>query len=274
MSKAIVKIDEFIKLSKTEEVLPSAFTRMKSVRISTVDKIMAKENDNISEIDLLKGVKLVKNGYVCLVGLVVSGEWNLPDNCRGGVSICLIDKRMQRHNEATLGSYTTKASKKNFSFKLIPNYSITSQDAERRPWEVMVNIRGVAMSEGWCPLSLEFVSVCIVHKNNVRKGLREKVTAVSEDDAIELTEDVVEEFIEAVPMARRLQNLRKPKYNKEKENKNFVNRSNMSASRPVGLEKNKNLNIVRKGYRSDNSLGVTDMSRDGSSSEISSDSFI
>lgn len=190
------------------------------------------------------------------------------------MSICLIDKRMQRHNEATLGSYTTKASKKNFSFKLIPNYSITSQDAERRPWEVMVNIRGVAMSEGWCPLSLEFVSVCIVHKNNVRKGLREKVTAVSEDDAIELTEDVVEEFIEAVPMARRLQNLRKPKYNKEKENKNFVNRSNMSASRPVGLEKNKNLNIVRKGYRSDNSLGVTDMSRDGSSSEISSDSFI
>ena len=25
-------------------------------------------------------------GYVCLVGLVVSGEWNLPDNCRGIVS--------------------------------------------------------------------------------------------------------------------------------------------------------------------------------------------
>ena len=80
-SKSIVNIKEFINMSKAEEVLPAALTRMKSVRISTVDKIMATDNDNISEVDLLKGVKLIKNGYVCLVGLVVSGEWNLPDNC-------------------------------------------------------------------------------------------------------------------------------------------------------------------------------------------------
>ena len=48
-----------------------------------------------------QGVKLVKNGYVCLAGLVVSGEWNLPDNCRGGVSVCIVDKRMKRSKEAT-----------------------------------------------------------------------------------------------------------------------------------------------------------------------------
>ncbi|BDB16632.1 movement protein [Scopolia mild mottle virus] len=206
-----VKIDEFINLSKTEEILPAALTRVKSVRVSSVDKIIARDNDSISEVDLLKGVKLVKNGYVNLVGLVVSGEWNLPDNCRGGVSICLIDRRMKRHSEATLGSYTAKACKKNFSFKLIPNYSVTTQDAERRPWEVMVNIKGVEMEEGWCPLSLEFVSVCIVHKNNVRKGLREKVTSVSEDNSIELTEKVVDDFFESVPMARRLHNFKKKK---------------------------------------------------------------
>jgi len=47
-------------MSKMEEVLPAALTRMKSVRISTVDKIMATDNDNISEVDLLKGVKLIK----------------------------------------------------------------------------------------------------------------------------------------------------------------------------------------------------------------------
>nr|AIX94571.1 movement protein [Yellow tailflower mild mottle virus] len=203
-----VKINEFINLSKTEEILPAMFTRMKSVRISTVDKVVAKENDSVSEVDLLKGVKLVKNGYVNLVGLVVSGEWNLPDNCRGGVSVCLVDRRMTRHSEATLGSYTAPACKKNFSFKLIPNYSVTTADAERRPWEVMVNIKGVAMAEGWCPLTLEFVCVCIVHKTNVRTGLREKVTSVSEGSSIELTEDVVDEFFESVPMARRLQNLR------------------------------------------------------------------
>lgn len=211
-----VKIDDFINLSETEKVLPALFTRVKSVRVSTVDKIMAIENDSISDVDLLKGVKLVKNGYVNLVGLVVSGEWNLPDNCRGGVSICLVDRRMKRHNEATLGSYTAKACKKNFSFKLIPNYSVTTADAERRPWEVLVNIKGVAMEEGWCPLSLEFVSVCIVHKNNVRKGLREKITAVSGDNSLELTEAVVDEFIENVPMARRLKTFRSRKPKKEK----------------------------------------------------------
>lgn len=266
-SKSIVNIEEFINISKAEEVLPAALTRMKSVGISTVDKIMATDNDNISEVDLLKGVKLIKNGYVCLVGLVVSGEWNLPDNCRGGVSVCLIDKRMQRHNEATLGSYTAKASKKNFSFKLIPNYSITSQDAERRPWEVMVNIRGVAMEEGWCPLSLEFVSVCIVHKNNVRKGLREKVTTVSEDSAIELTEEVVDEFIEAVPMARRLQNFRKPKNN---NSKNFVNKGSSKPRNIPKLNEDKVLKLEKglKGVK-----GMTNASRDDSSSEISSDSF-
>ena len=164
------------------------------------------------------------NGYVNLVGLVVAGEWNLPDNCRGGVSVCLIDKRMKRASEATLGSYTCKAARKSFSFKLIPNYSVTSQDAERRPWEVMVNIKGVEMQEGWCPLSLEFVSVCIVTKNIIRKGLREKLINVSEDASIELTEEVVDEFFESVPMAKRLT------YFRNKKKRGLFKRSFVSVS--------------------------------------------
>lgn len=212
-----VKINEFVNLSKSEEVLPKFLTRVKSVRVSTVDKIIARDNNSMSDVDLLKGVKLVPNGYVNLVGLVVSGEWNLPDNCKGGVSICLIDKRLKRSRESTLGSYTAAASKKSFNFKLIPNYSVTSQDAERRPWQVLVNIKGVAMEDGWCPLSLEFVSVCIVHKNNVRKGLREKITSVTDGSTTELTEEVVDDFVENVPMAVRLENFRR---NKKKSNVN------------------------------------------------------
>ena len=126
-----VKISEFINLSAAEKFLPAVMTSVKTVRISKVDKVIAMENDSLSDVDLLKGVKLVKDGYVCLAGLVVSGEWNLPDNCRGGVSVCLVDKRMQRDDEATLGSYRTSAAKKRFAFKLIPNYSITTADAER-----------------------------------------------------------------------------------------------------------------------------------------------
>ena len=59
----------------------------------------------------------------------------------------------KRSKEATLGAYHAPACKKNFSFKLIPNYSITSEDAEKHPWQVLVNIKGVAMEEGYCPLS-------------------------------------------------------------------------------------------------------------------------
>ena len=40
-----VKISEFIDLSKQDEILPAFMTKVKSVRISTVDKIMAVKND-------------------------------------------------------------------------------------------------------------------------------------------------------------------------------------------------------------------------------------
>ena len=71
-----------------------------------------------------------RGGYVCLVGLVVSGEWNLPDSCRGGVRVCMVDKRMERADEATLGSYYTAAAKKRFQFKVVPNYGITTMNTE------------------------------------------------------------------------------------------------------------------------------------------------
>ena len=242
-----VKISEFINLSAAEKFLPAVMTSVKTVRISKVDKVIAMENDSLSDVDLLKGVKLVKDGYVCLAGLVVSGEWNLPDNCRGGVSVCLVDKRMQRDDEATLGSYRTSAAKKRFAFKLIPNYSITTADAERNVWQVLVNIRGVAMEKGFCPLSLEFVSVCIVHKSNIKLGLREKITSVSEGGPVELTEAVVDEFIESVPMADRLRKFR----NQSKKGSNkYVGKRNDNK----GLNKEGKLfDKVRTGQNSESS---------------------
>ena len=166
-------------------------------------------------------------------GLKVSGEWNLPDNCRGGVSVCIVDKRMKRSKEATLGAYHAPACKKNFSFKLIPNYSITSEDAEKHPWQVLVNIKGVAMEEGYCPLSLEFVSICVVHKNNVRKGLRERILRVTDGLPIELTEKVVEEFVDEVPMAVKLERFRKTK---KRVVGNSVNNKKINNSGKKGLK--------------------------------------
>ena len=61
-----------------------------------VDKIMVHENESLSEVNLLKGVKLIDSGYVCLAGLVVTGEWNLPDNCRGGAVPIVTGKQIGR----------------------------------------------------------------------------------------------------------------------------------------------------------------------------------
>ncbi|QNH85182.1 movement protein [Yellow pepper mild mottle virus] len=218
--KGRVNINDFINLSNSERFLPSLMTPVKSVRISKVDKVLARENETLSEVDLLKGVKLIEGGYVCLAGLVVTGEWNLPDNCTGGVSVCLVDKRMERASEATLGSYYTGAAKKRFQFKVTPNYSVTTEDAKKNIWQVLVNIKGVKMSVGFCPLSLEFVSVCVVFRNNIKLGLREKITRVTDSGPMELTEEVVDKFIEDVPMAVRLRNFRSKSSKMDQKNKN------------------------------------------------------
>ncbi len=177
----------------------------------------------------------------------------LPDNCRGGVSVCLVDKRMLRHDEATLGSYKTGAAKKRFAFKLIPNYSVTTADAKRNIWQVLVNIKGVAMEKGFCPLSLEFVSVCIVHKTNIKLGLREKITNVSDGGPVELTEEVVDEFVESVPMAERL--------------RKFRGRSNKKSSKFV--EKNNN----KKGDKGGKLLKKIDNETETESSDAESSSY-
>ena len=62
--KGKVNINEFIDLSKSEKFLPSMFTPVKSVMVSKV-KIMVHENESLSEVNLLKGVKLIEGGYVC-----------------------------------------------------------------------------------------------------------------------------------------------------------------------------------------------------------------
>ena len=62
------------------------------------------------------------------------------------------DKRMERADEATLGSYYTAAAKKRFQFKVVPNYAITTQDAMKNVWQVLVNIRNVYFTRTGLPL--------------------------------------------------------------------------------------------------------------------------
>ena len=50
--------------------------------------------------------------------------------------------------------------------------------------------------------------MCIVYKNNIKLGLREKVTSVNDGGPMELSEEVVDEFMEDVPMSIRLAKFR------------------------------------------------------------------
>ena len=57
--KGKVNINEFIDLSKSEKLLPSMLTPVKSVMVSKVDKIMVHENESLSEVNLLKESSLL-----------------------------------------------------------------------------------------------------------------------------------------------------------------------------------------------------------------------
>ena len=103
--KGKVNINEFIDLSKSEKLFPAMFTPVKSVMVSKVDKIMvmnrlvfAERNKALADtLTDLSGIT-ISSDVLTMIGdpAGLSGEWNLPDNCRGGVSVCMVDKRMER----------------------------------------------------------------------------------------------------------------------------------------------------------------------------------
>lgn len=63
------KVSDFLNLSKKEEILPKALTRLKTVSISTKDIISVKESETLCDIDLLINVPLDKYRYVGILGL-------------------------------------------------------------------------------------------------------------------------------------------------------------------------------------------------------------
>ena len=78
-----IELDEngnVIRYNEDGEILESIIIDTESNKTPNLLDVL--EDDNLE-----KGVKLIEGGYVCLVGLVVSGEWNLPDHCRGGVRV-------------------------------------------------------------------------------------------------------------------------------------------------------------------------------------------
>lgn len=203
-------VGEFLSLTKAEEILPRFMTRLKTVSVSSKDVVYVKGPDSLVDVDLLKDVPLKDWRYVGIIGIVASGEWLIPDNVRGGVTISFVDKRLKDSREAILGTFRAAAVQKRFQFKLIPNYFVSQQDALRKPWQVQLTLRGLRFEEGFNPLSLEFVSVVLCAHSIVSKGLRSKLISVG-DPEVELSEAVVDKFIDSVPASQALLRARQGK---------------------------------------------------------------
>nr|BDH21807.1 movement protein [Youcai mosaic virus] len=204
------KVSDFLALTKKEEILPKALTRLKTVSISTKDVISVKESESLCDIDLLVNVPLDKYRYVGVLGVVFAGEWLVPDFVKGGATVSVIDKRLENSRECIIGTYRAAAKDRRFQFKLVPNYFASTADAKRKPWQVHVRIQNLKIEAGWQPLALEVVSVAMVTNNVVVKGLREKVIAVN-DPNVEGFEGVVDDFVDSVAAFKAIDSFRRKK---------------------------------------------------------------
>ncbi|QOC69616.1 movement protein [Hoya necrotic spot virus] len=235
------KVADFINLSKAEEILPKFMTKLKSVSISSNDVVVVDGVHTLSDIDLLKGIDVSKYRYVGVLGVVVSGEWMTYSKVRGAVTVSLVDKRMTNAREAIIGCYKAQAKERNFSFKLVPNYFVTATDAVRKPWQLLVQLNGLRMDEGWSALSLEVVSVCICANSIVSKGLRERVLTAGEGSVD--FEKVVDDFVDNVPSFASLSAIRNkgrtcPKPVNHPKNRPQVQRRKPAVQANRGVESN------------------------------------
>lgn len=227
---ALIKPKNFVNLGVVEKVKLATGT-LKSVSVTDVDVVKPSLSAEMSimEVDLLKGVDLKAYKYVALAGVVVTGEWTIPDGCNGYVKIIISDRRMLSSSEAILGVYEAKAKKGRFQFAVRPNYFVTQKDALKRPWDVVVYINGINIDKDSDPLVLEFVSVCKQSNNIVVKGLKDRlIQAINVDPTFKLDEDDVDEFVDRIAAYDRLKRARMLRSshvnNKSKEKEKIVKR--------------------------------------------------
>uniref|UniRef100_A0AB39BZK6 Movement protein n=1 Tax=Jand tobamovirus 1 TaxID=3238876 RepID=A0AB39BZK6_9VIRU len=207
---ALIKPTNFVNLGLLEKVKMATGT-LKSVSVTDVDVVKPALTSEMSivEVDLTKGVDIKAYKYIALAGVVVTGEWTIPDGCNGYVRIIISDRRMLSSAEAVLGVYEAKAKKGRFQFAVRPNYFITQKDALKKPWDVVVYINGINIDKDSDPLVLEFVSVCKQSNSIVLKGLKDRlIQAINVDPNFKLDEDDVDEFVDRIAAFDRLKRAR------------------------------------------------------------------
>jgi len=166
-------VDDFIKLKLSDHLLPRSFTRLKTVSICDTNIVKLSGKGSTVNVDILKGLQLDRvYNYVSLRGVVISGEWMVPEGCNGGAVVSLMDKRMKGFKAGLVAEFKTRATSRQFQFKFVPNYSLCIDDAVKKPWELFFKLVGVPIEDGYFPLAVEIAVMVEQSKSIINHGLR------------------------------------------------------------------------------------------------------
>jgi len=166
-------VDDFIKLKLSDHLLPRSFTRLKTVSICDTNVVKLSGKGSTVNVDILKGLQLDRvYNYVSLRGVVISGEWMVPEGCNGGAVVSLMDKRMKGFKAGLVAEFKTRATSRQFQFKFVPNYSLCIDDAVKKPWELFFKLVGVPIEDGYFPLAVEIAVMVEQSKSIINHGLR------------------------------------------------------------------------------------------------------
>lgn len=200
-----LKPEKFVKISWVDKLLPNYFSILKYLSITDFSVVKAQSYESLVPVKLLRGVDLTKHLYVTLLGVVVSGVWNVPESCRGGTTVALVDTRMHSVAEGTICKFSAPATVREFSVRFIPNYSVVAADALRDPWSLFVRLSNVGIKDGFHPLTLEVACLVATTNSIIKKGLRASVveSVVSSDQSIVLDSlsEKVEPFFDKVSIS-------------------------------------------------------------------------
>ena len=106
LSKGSIVTGKFVKISWVDKLLPNYFSILKYLSITDFSVVKAQSYESLVPVKLLRGVDLTKHLYVTLLGVVVSGVWNVPESCRGGATVALVDTRMHSVAEGNIAQWT------------------------------------------------------------------------------------------------------------------------------------------------------------------------
>ncbi|ADN93255.1 28 kDa movement protein [Frangipani mosaic virus] len=215
-----LKVNDFVKMSFADKILPRSLTRLRTVSISETNVVKLSGLGSTVNLNILKGVVLnSESKYVTIRGVVISGVWMVPEGCGGGATVTLMDRRMKGFKNGLVAEFKTRASSRDFQFKFIPNYSMCVDDVKRAPWELFFKLVGVPIEDGYYPLAIEIATLVEQSRTIINHGLRATILKRCDDISdLELPSVDLDESIELISNSNIVSKRKTHKKGKKRKN--------------------------------------------------------